>query len=90
MFILYVPEMILQLTGPKELFDEIPDDLNANATGWLLLDSSKELPAPIKMDVFEALDDMSLRPLDSLAALREVDRTITLDMKMDNLGDGAN
>ncbi|OAG06621.1 multicopper oxidase [Paraphaeosphaeria sporulosa] len=74
----------------KELFDEIPDDLNANATGWLLLDSSKELPAPIKMDVFEALDDMSLRPLDSLAALREVDRTITLDMKMDNLGDGAN
>ncbi|KAL5394599.1 hypothetical protein PMIN06_000544 [Paraphaeosphaeria minitans] len=74
----------------EELFDEIPDDLNANATGWLVLDSAKELPAPIEIDAFEALDDMSLRPLDSLAALQKVDKTITLDMKMDNLGDGVN
>lgn len=83
-------DVVLQLTSEKELFDEIPDDLNLNATGWLVLDDAKELPPPLPMDTFEALDDMSLRPLDNLAALQKVDRTITLDMKMDNLGDGVN
>ncbi|KAF2438872.1 multicopper oxidase [Karstenula rhodostoma CBS 690.94] len=74
----------------EELFDDIPDDLNSNVTGWLVLDNAKELPTPSNVDTFEALDDMSLRPLDGSAALDKVDRTITLDMKMDNLGDGAN
>lgn len=74
----------------KELFDDIPDDLNSNVTGWLVLDNKRELPTPLNVDTFEALEDMSLKPLDKLAALERVDRTITLDMKMDNLGDGAN
>jgi iron transport multicopper oxidase len=74
----------------KELFDNIPNDLNSNVTGWFVLDSKKELPIPAQLDAFEPLDDFSLKPLDSLAALDTVDRTITLDIKMDNLGDGAN
>lgn len=74
----------------KELFDVIPSDLNPNVTGWLVLDGTRELPAPVELEIFEPLDDFSLRPLDGLAALEKVDRSITLDVKMDNLGDGAN
>ena len=78
------------LTDIKELFDAIPDDLNSNATGWLVVDKTQELSQPLELDAFEPLDDFSLRPLDSLVALDAVDRTVTLDLKMDNLGDGAN
>ncbi|KAJ8114280.1 hypothetical protein OPT61_g3793 [Boeremia exigua] len=74
----------------EELFDALPDDLNSNVTGWLVVDKTQELPQPLELDAFEPLDDFSLRPLDSLAALDSVDRTVTLDIKMDNLGDGAN
>jgi iron transport multicopper oxidase len=72
------------------LFDAIPDDLNTNVTGWLVVDSARDLPPPLDLNDFEPLDDVSLRPLDGLSALDQVDRTITLDVKMDNLGDGAN
>ncbi|KAL1600155.1 hypothetical protein SLS59_006229 [Nothophoma quercina] len=74
----------------EELFDAIPDDLISNVTGWLVLDTTQDLPPPLDLDDFEPLDDFSLRPLDEFAALEDVDRTITLDVKMDNLGDGAN
>jgi len=78
------------LTPAQELFDAIPDDLNSNVTGWLVLDNSQDLPPPSEVETFEPLDDFTLKPLDKLAALEKVDRTVTLDLKMDNLGDGAN
>jgi iron transport multicopper oxidase len=78
------------LTSVKDLFDNIPNDLSSNVTGWFVLDSTRELPIPAELHAFEPLDDFLLQPLDSLAALDTVDRTITLDIKMDNLGDGAN
>lgn len=59
-------------------------------SGWLVVDSTQDLPPPLEVDVFDPLDDFTLKPLDKLAALDEVDRTVTLDVKMDNLGDGAN
>lgn len=74
----------------KELFDAIPDDLRSNVTGWLVTDSTRELSPPTDIDSFEPFDDLTLRPFDDLAALDTVDRSITLDLKMDNLGDGAN
>lgn len=64
--------------------------MNSNVTGWLVLDKTHELPHPLELEEFEPLDDFSLRPLDNLAALGAADRTVTLDLKMDNLGDGAN
>lgn len=78
------------MTPTQELFDAIPDDLNSNATGWLVLDNTQDLPPPLDVEDFEPLDDFTLKPLDNLAALERVDRTVTLDIKMDNLGDGAN
>ncbi|CBX99496.1 similar to iron transport multicopper oxidase FET3 [Plenodomus lingam JN3] len=74
----------------QDLFDAIPDGLNPNVTGWLVYDDSKEKPAPKEAQAFEPFDDFTLVPYDKGALLEHVDRTITLDMKMDNLDDGAN
>jgi iron transport multicopper oxidase len=42
------------------------------------------------MDEFAPFDDFTLVPYDREAIYSNVDQSITLDMKMDNLGDGAN
>lgn len=74
----------------EELFDVIPDGQNSNVTGWLVYDSEKPLPKPLDVDELDAFDDFALRPVDRQALLPEPDFSFTLDVKMDNLGDGAN
>lgn len=75
----------------EALFDKVPQGLNPNVTGWLVYDSSKSLPAPTPIDDFDsAFDDFTLVPQDGIELYDHVDHSITLDMKMDNLGDGAN
>ncbi|KAH7361463.1 iron transport multicopper oxidase FET3 [Plectosphaerella cucumerina] len=74
----------------EELFDVIPDDQNSNVTGWLVYDSAKPLPKPLDVDELDAFDDFTLRPVDRQGLFPEPDMSITLDVKMDNLGDGAN
>jgi iron transport multicopper oxidase len=59
-------------------------------TGWLVYDESKDLPTPRLVDEFTDYDDFNLVPTDGEKLLDKVDHSITLDMKMDNLGDGAN
>lgn len=54
------------------------------------MDVAQDLLPPSKAETFEPLDDFTLKPLDSLAMFDRVDRTVTLDIKMNNLGDGAN
>uniref|UniRef100_A0A8H7NI09 Plastocyanin-like domain-containing protein n=1 Tax=Bionectria ochroleuca TaxID=29856 RepID=A0A8H7NI09_BIOOC len=73
-----------------DLFDVLPDDLDWNVTSWLVYDKSKDLPKPALVSEFEPADDMKLSPYDSLELLPEPDRTVELEVKMDNLGDGAN
>ncbi|KAM7184643.1 Cupredoxin [Naviculisporaceae sp. PSN 640] len=73
------------------LFDQLPEDLNYNVTGWLVYDSKEPLPEPaILYEDFDPFDDMKLIPWDNQTLLGEPDRVITLDVMMDNLGDGAN
>ncbi|KAF1835885.1 hypothetical protein BDW02DRAFT_267828 [Decorospora gaudefroyi] len=74
----------------QDLFDAVPDGLNPNVTGWLVYDDSKEKPAPKLIDAFEPFDDFELVPYDQEELLDRVDHSITLDLKMDNLADGAN
>ncbi|KAJ9150004.1 Multicopper oxidase [Pleurostoma richardsiae] len=74
----------------EELFDVIPDDLNANVTGWLVYDDKEPLPEATPVDDLDYLDDFDLVPYDHQELLEEADYTFTLDMKMDNLRDGAN
>ncbi|KAK0652067.1 multicopper like protein [Cercophora newfieldiana] len=74
-----------------DLFDKLPDDLNWNVTGWLEYDSKAPYPTPKVLDQpFEPFDDMKLASWDTQALLGEPDQVVTLNVIMDNLGDGAN
>ncbi|RCI17106.1 hypothetical protein L249_2344 [Ophiocordyceps polyrhachis-furcata BCC 54312] len=75
-----------------QLFDVLPDDLNYNSTGWLVYDAEKPRPeADVVQDLQDAaFDDMHLVPWDGMKLLPEPTREIQLDVKMDNLIDGAN
>lgn len=65
--------------------------MNPNVTGWLVYDDSKPKPEAKAIDSFDAqFDDFALVPYDKEALYSNVDQSITLDMKMDNLNDGAN
>ncbi|KAI4198922.1 MAG: hypothetical protein LQ350_004987 [Teloschistes chrysophthalmus] len=74
----------------QDLFDKVPETLNPNVTGWLVYDKAAPLPIPTLIDAFDPFDDFTLIPYDRLPLLQDVSRTIQLDMKMENLGNGAN
>ncbi|KAF2396460.1 iron transport multicopper oxidase FET3 [Trichodelitschia bisporula] len=80
----------IQGSMDQDLFDAVPDGLNPNVTGWLVYDGAKELPKAQPLDAFEPFDDFGLVPQDGEKLLDKADYTVTLDLKMDNLGDGAN
>ncbi|KAL1899946.1 hypothetical protein Cpir12675_001167 [Ceratocystis pirilliformis] len=73
-----------------DMFDAVPKDLNYNVTGWLVYDEAQPLPTAAEVPVFDALDDMTLVPYDEKPLLRDVTQRVQLDIKMDNLADGAN
>ncbi|OBT89259.1 hypothetical protein VE02_02612 [Pseudogymnoascus sp. 03VT05] len=73
-----------------DLFDKFSDTLNYNVTGWLVYDKSKPLPEPKLIDEFTDMDDFDLVPHDKEPLLGDADQTITLEVMMDNLADGAN
>ncbi|USP80192.1 multicopper ferroxidase [Curvularia clavata] len=74
----------------EDLFDSVPEGLNPNVTGWLVYDDKQPLPEAKSVDSFEPFDDFNLVPWDKEGAYDRVDQSITLDVKMDNLNDGAN
>lgn len=74
----------------EELFDVIPEGQNSNVTGWLVYDDSKPLPKPKTVGELTGFDDFDLVPVDGLALFEDPDFSLTLNVKMDNLGDGAN
>lgn len=59
-------------------------------TGWLVYDSAKDLPEPALIDEFDPYDDFNLVPEDGEKLFENPDYSFNLDMKMDNLKDGAN
>ncbi|CAI4212785.1 unnamed protein product [Parascedosporium putredinis] len=73
-----------------ELFDVLPDELNWNVTGWLVYNEDRDLPKALDVAEFEPIDDMTLVPYDEAPLLPEPDRTVELNVVMDNLRDGAN
>lgn len=54
-----------------------------------MYDETKALPDPAPLDELDPFDDMTLLPYDNQTLLGEPDQIITLDVIMDNLGDGA-
>ena len=75
---------------PQDLFDDVPEGLNPNVTGWLVYNDENENPAPKELGTFDPFDDFKLIPHDKEDLYTHVDHQIQLDMKMDNLDDGAN
>jgi iron transport multicopper oxidase len=74
----------------QELFDVIPEGLNANVTGWLVFNGEMPLPRPKDVEHLDYFDDFALVPYDHLEAFGKADYSFELNIKMDNLGDGAN
>lgn len=74
----------------QDLFDAVPATLNPNVTGWLVYSDSAELPTPAFVDEFEPFDDFTLKPYDKLPLFEDPEYSVQLDVKMDNLADGAN
>lgn len=74
----------------QDLFDKIPEGLNNNVTGWLVYNDANELPQPEMLDEYDPFDDFALVPVDKLDLYRAADYSLTLDIAMDNLGDGVN
>ncbi|KAH8656996.1 Cupredoxin [Tricladium varicosporioides] len=70
------------------LFDILPPTLNYNSTGWLVYDKAKDLPTPAFKDELVEFDDFTLVPYDKTPLFTEPDQVISLDVIMDNLGDG--
>lgn len=71
------------------LFDTIPDDLNWNVTGWLTYDTSATFPTPALIDDYDEYNDFNLVPVDGLELYGDADYTVSLDLTMNNLGNGA-
>ncbi|RPB25151.1 putative ferrooxidoreductase Fet3 [Terfezia boudieri ATCC MYA-4762] len=74
----------------EDLFDEVPEGLNQNVTGWLMYNNDAPKPEPLPIDDFNPIDDFLLVPTDGGRLLPDPDYSITLNVTMDNLSDGAN
>jgi iron transport multicopper oxidase len=74
----------------QDLFDTLPNDLNYNVTGWLTYNDKAAFPEPATVDEFDIFDDWTLVPHDQTPVFGKPDQEISLDVIMDNLGDGAN
>ena len=57
-------------------------------TGWLVYDEANTNPDPALIDELNDFDDFTLVPYDKKPLLPEPDQVITLDVVMDNLGNG--
>ena len=55
-----------------------------------MYDESAPKPKPALLDSFKPFDDITLVPEDGMELLKHPDKRVRLDLKMDNLGDGAN
>ena len=72
------------------MFDTVPATLNPNVTSWLTYDDSAEFPVAEMLEEFNPFDDFALVPTDGMETLPSAGKTVTLELTMDNLGDGAN
>ncbi|EMC92270.1 hypothetical protein BAUCODRAFT_126264 [Baudoinia panamericana UAMH 10762] len=80
------------MTGSMDtdLFDTLPPTLNANVTGWLVYNNAAPKQSAALLDAFEPFDDFTLIPQDGMSLYEQADYTVSLDLTMNNLGDGAN
>jgi iron transport multicopper oxidase len=74
-----------------DMLDIIPDDLLLNVTNNLQYNKDIDWPQQSYVDSLDDyLDDFWLTPLDNYEYLDDYDHQITIDVTMDNLGNGIN
>ncbi|KAK5094095.1 hypothetical protein LTS08_008724 [Lithohypha guttulata] len=74
----------------QDLFDQIPDGLNPNVTSYLVYNKDAPMPNATDIEEFNPFDDTELVPTDEEALYEDPAVSYTIDVKMDNLRDGAN
>lgn len=74
----------------ETMFDVIPEDLVLNSTNTIVYDKSLSKASEYKVDDLEFLDDFYLRPMTNETLMADADHTITIDVSMENLGNGVN
>ncbi|SCU91041.1 LANO_0D10594g1_1 [Lachancea nothofagi CBS 11611] len=75
----------------ETMLDAVPDDLVLNRTNQVLYNKSAPEAGEFFINSFEdATNDFYLTPLSGTELLPDYDYRITLDVKMENLGDGVN
>ena len=72
-----------------DLFDKVPPTLNPNVTSYLVYDPAEPLPTLNDDEALNPFDDFGLVPLDGQKLFNDPDQLVLLNLKMDNLGDGA-
>ena len=55
-----------------------------------MYDKANELPSPAILNEFDPFDDFTLIPIDGEELLGDPDHSLSFEVIMDNLGDGAN
>ncbi|ODV78902.1 iron transport multicopper oxidase FET3 precursor [Suhomyces tanzawaensis NRRL Y-17324] len=75
----------------ETMLDVIPGDLQLNGTNYIVYDDNNDKPEAVTVDSWEdILDDFYLKPLSNTTLFDEPDLTVTVDIAMDNLGNGVN
>lgn len=74
----------------QDLFDKIPDGLNPNVTSYLVYNKDASLPDATGIAEYNPFDDILLEPTDEEEIWSDPSISYTIDVKMDNLKDGAN
>lgn len=73
-----------------DMLDTIPSDLLLNSTNYIVYNEEAEYPDQYYVDELDFLDDFYLKPVSNTTLLDEADHAITIDVAMDNLGNGVN
>ncbi|CAH6719736.1 iron transport multicopper oxidase Fet3p [[Candida] jaroonii] len=74
-----------------DMLDVIPSDLELNLTSYIVYDSDKDLPGQYYVDSLDNFfDDFTLQPTNNETLFDDPDYKITVDVAMDNLGNGIN
>lgn len=74
----------------QDLFDTVPATLNPNVTSYLVYNKQASIPNATEIAEFAPFDDVTLVPTDKEALWEDPTISYTIDMKMDNIGNGVN
>lgn len=73
-----------------DMLDVIPKDLILTSTNYIIYDEEADKPDEYMVDELDFFDDFYLTPLNKEKLYDEADHVVTVDVVMNNLGNGVN